>query len=39
VAAHQTSPYTMPWEQRYIYVCHDRLVPYARDWAAVKLYR
>lgn len=39
VAAHQTSPYTMPWEQRYIYVCHDRYKSYASDWAALKLYR
>jgi hypothetical protein len=39
VAAHQTSPYTMPWEQRYIYVCHDRYESYANDWAAMKLYR
>lgn len=39
VEAHQTSPYWMPWEQRYIYLCHDRLQSYASDWAAVKIYR
>lgn len=39
VAAHQTSPYTMPWEQRYIYVCNDRLQTYSSDWAELKLYR
>jgi hypothetical protein len=39
VAATQTSPYTMPWEQVSIYVCHDRRKTYAESWPAVKLYR
>ena len=39
VEAYQTSPYRMPWEQRYIYLCHDRLQNYGSSWAAVKLYR
>jgi hypothetical protein len=39
VEAHQTNPYWMPWEQRYIYLCRDRLQSYASDWAAVKIYR
>lgn len=39
VAAWQSSPYTMPWEQRTIYVCHDRLQPYATSWNDEKLYR
>lgn len=39
VAAHQTSPYTMPWEQRYIYVCHDRFQSFSSNWSALKLYR
>ncbi len=39
VADHQTSPYQMPWEQRFIYVCHDRFRTYEEDWNALKLYR
>jgi hypothetical protein len=39
VEAHQTNPYWMPWEQRFVYLCHDRLQSYASDWAAVKIYR
>ena len=39
VADHQTNPYAMPWEQRFIYVCHDRLQPYSADWAQEKYYR
>ena len=39
VAGRQTSPYTMPWEQRTIYVCHDRLQPYATSWNNMKIYR
>ncbi len=39
VADHQTSPYQMPWEQRFIYVCRDRLHPYATGWSELKLYR
>ncbi len=38
-AEKQTSPYQMPWEQRYIYLCRDRFQPFASDWAAEKLYR
>ncbi len=38
-AGRQTSPYTMPWEQRTIYLCHDRLQPYATSWSGMKLYR
>ncbi len=34
----QRSPYQMPWEQRGIYLCRDRVRPYAEDWAALKLY-
>ena len=39
VADHQTSPYAMPWEQRFVYVCHDRLRPFSADWNAEKYYR
>ncbi len=39
VAEKQTSPYQMPWEQRYIYLCRDRYQSFASDWAAEKLYR
>jgi hypothetical protein len=39
VEAHQTNPYWMPWEQRFIYLCHDRLRSYDSAWAAVKIYR
>lgn len=39
VEAHQASPYWMPWEQRYIYLCHDRLQSYQQDWNTLKLYR
>ncbi len=35
----QTSPYTMPWEQRWIFLCRDRVEPYATSWDALKLYR
>lgn len=38
LAVAQTNPYQMPWEQRGIYVCHDRNAPYTQDWAAMKLY-
>ncbi len=38
-AARQSSPYTMPWEQVWIYVCHDRRRTFAEDWASLKLYR
>ncbi len=34
----ETSPYAMPWEQRSIFLCHDRLKPYATSWNSVKLY-
>ncbi len=39
IAGRQTSPYTMPWEQRTIYLCHDRLQPYANSWNGLKFYR
>ena len=39
VAGHQTSLYAMPWEQRFLYVCHDRFQPYAADWKQEKYYR
>ncbi len=39
VAAHQTSRYQMPWEQRFIYVCRDRFEPFSANWEAEKLYR
>ena len=35
----QTSPYQMPWEQRYIYLCRGRYQNYADSWNALKLYR
>jgi hypothetical protein len=39
VEAHQTSPYWMPWEQRFIYLCRDRRQSYASSWSALKIYR
>ena len=38
VADRQTSPYAMPWEQRFIYLCRDRRQPFATSWAAAKYY-
>ena len=35
----QTSPYQMPWEQRYIYLCRGRFHSFTSDWATEKLYR
>lgn len=38
-AERQTSPYQMPWEQRSIFLCRDRIKPYSEDWNALKFYR
>ncbi len=38
VASRQLDRYNMPWEQRTIYLCHDRLQPFATTWSSVKLY-
>ncbi len=35
----QDSKYWMPWERRYIYLCHNRVTPYAADWGALRIYR
>ena len=35
----QTSPYQMPWEQRYVYLCRGRYQTYTSSWNALKLYR
>ncbi|WP_158615534.1 glycosyltransferase family 39 protein [Acidipila sp. EB88] len=38
VAERLTGPYAMPWEQGYIYVCHERFQSFQTHWAASKLY-
>lgn len=34
----EKTPDQMPWEQRGIYLCHDRRKSFQQDWRALKLY-
>ena len=39
VEDYQDSPYSMPSEKRYIYLCRDRRQSYAAAWDSLKVYR